>query len=399
MNNNLTFQKTFAGSLKSNVNTQIWDTVVQQFESGEYARSIRNGINYINPAIEQKFSNADKTIYHIPHGSVIVEVNITADKFIVNAPFLNIADAKKVPILRQAAQINFSPLTTSRIELKDELLYFYYECPLEACEPYKIYDVLREICISSDNYDDEFISKFNAKHIQEPKIIPYTREEYDVIWNTIQQYIKEAFETYDLLENKRLNSYLWDIILITLLKIDYFCAPQGVLRNEIEKNINFLNSKEDYAQRLSAGKDFLKKLQTIDRSAFENDLYKIDVFVPYKFRTTLETVRNALKYAYETADKEMKAKDAVGATLTIEYGILNFLYMNNLEDDIANVFTTAMMNASGKSVQETATILYNALHLIMTTDNFNKINSSSEEQIPAANTSAKKGFFKKLFGI
>ena len=145
--------------------------------------------------------------------------------------------------------------------------------------------------------------------------------------------------------------FLWDILSITLLKIDYFCSPQGTLRNEIEKAITNLNGKDDYYARLGAGKEFLKKLQNLDRTKFENDLYKIDVFVPYKFRTNLESVRNNLKYAHETADKEIKAMDYLGATLTIEYGILNFFYSNNVEDSIAEILTQAMENAAGKPTQ------------------------------------------------
>ena len=268
---------------------------------------------------------------------------------------------------------------------------------MNVAEPYKIYDVLREICINADNYDDEFISKFGAKRIQEPKIYAYTSEQKAAAWTTIQQYIKEAFEAYEQLENKRLTSYLWDVLVITLLKIDYFCAPQGTLRNEIEKTIVYLNSKDDYYQRLSGGKEYLKKLQNYEQAKFENDLYKIDVFVPYKFRTNLESIRNILKYAYETAEKEIKAMDYIGATCTLEYGILNLFYSNNVEDSIAEVLTKAMEEASAKPMQQASGILFDAVKKISTTDTFVNAAAPSNTQ-QASNQSEKKGFFSKLFG-
>lgn len=397
MQKNLSFHKTIAGSLKSAVDASIWDKVLFEYDSGNFAESIRLCINYIDASIEKKYANADKTVYQIPHGSIIVEIKISDNQFSVNAPFIALDGAKTVPLMRQVAQLNFTPLTISTIYLENDELHFKYNCALSEAEPYKVYDVLREICINADNYDDEFITKFSAKRIKEPKIFPYSAEQQELAWQNLQKYIKEAFEAYEQLENKRLTSYLWDVLVITLLKIDYYCAPQGSLRSELEKTLSFLNSKEDYYQRLSNGKDFLKKLQNYDRNSFNQDLYKIEVFVPYKFRTNLETVRNALKYAYETAEKEIKAMDFIGAGCTLEYGILNLFYNNNVEDAIANELTNAMVAASEKSMQETSTILFDAVKKIMTSDSFQQV-ATPVSQKEENTQKEKKGFFSKIFG-
>lgn len=395
MNSNLSFHKTIAASLKKKADSRVWDNVLYLYETGKYEETIRELINFIDPEIEKKFADPARSSYHIPHGSIIVNLNITYDIFSVSAPFLDITNAKQIPVMRQVTQLNFTPLFLSRIELDENKLFFKFECPLNLCEPYKIYDVLREICINADNYDDEFISKFEAVRIQQPQIYPYTEEEKLLAWNTTQQYIKEAFSAYEVLENKRLTTYLWDILIITLLKIDYFCAPQGRLRNEIEKTFLYLNSKEDYYQRLSDGKDFLKKLQVYDRSKFENDLYRIEVFMPYKFRSNLDSVRNALKYAYETAGKEIKALDYIGATLTLEYGILNFFYTNSTDEDVVKILTNAMEQASVKSMSEASSILFDAVEKIMTKDDFS---TSSSLINKTEKTDEDKGFFKRLFG-
>lgn len=180
MNTNLSFHKTIAGSLKSSVDIDIWDKVLKQYEDGDYVGSIRNCINYVDATIEKKYANADRTEYRVPHGSIIVEVKITEQELTIQAPFLDIEEARQIPVLRQAAQINFTPLSIARIDLEGHKLYFKYSCPLSSCEPYKIYDVLREICITADNYDDEFISKFGAKHIQEPAVYQYSRKRKNV---------------------------------------------------------------------------------------------------------------------------------------------------------------------------------------------------------------------------
>lgn len=398
MFHNLTFHPTLSGSLKSNIDVNSWDKVQNDYQNEAYADGIRNCINYINPEIEKKYANPEKTEYNVPHGSVIVSLKITEKELIVSAPFLDITNARQIPVLRQVAQLNFAPLMLSHIDLEGDKLYFRFSCALELCEPFKIYDVLREICLNADNFDDEFIVKFNAARIQEPEIKYYSPRENETVWNTVQHYIKEAFDGYEQLENKRLNTYLWDILVITLLKIDYFCSPQGNLRNEIEKAINYLNGKDDYYQKLSGGKELLKKLQNADKTNFEKDLYRIETFVPYKFRTTLETVRNNFKNAYEASEAEMKAKDYIGALFTMEYTILNFWYSNHMDDVLTNILTDAMKDASEKPVQEAAQILFDALKKIMTTDNFATSASAPQNNQLEKEKTEKKGFFSKFFG-
>jgi len=397
MTHNISFHPTIAGSLKSNIEVDLWENVQNQFHQGDYINSIRNCINYINPAIEKKYANADRTEYNVPHGSVIVHLKITDEALYISAPFLDITTAKQIPVLRQVAQLNFAPLMLSRIDLENNKLYFRFSCALDVCEPLKVYDVLREICINADNYDDEFITKFNATRIQEPKITHYSQDEKDIVWNHIQLYIQEAFDIYDQLENKRLNTYLWDILVITLLKIDYYCAPQGNLRNEIEKAITNLNSKADYYQRLSGGIEFLKKIQNYDKTKLETDLYKIETFVPFKFKTTLESLRKNFKKAYETAENEIKIKDYIGATFTLQYAIFHFLYNNNIDDNITLIITNALQQATNKPVNEASKILYNMLHVLMTTDDISAT-IAPHEPIKENKNIEKKGFFSKLFG-
>src|SRR4051812_43134935 len=110
MNTNLSFHKTIARSIKSKADVHTWDKVLHLYETGNYIGSIRELINFIDPEIEKKFANAERTAYQIPHGSMILNLNLSMDLFTVSAPFLNISKAKQIPLLRQVAQLNFIPL-------------------------------------------------------------------------------------------------------------------------------------------------------------------------------------------------------------------------------------------------------------------------------------------------
>lgn len=382
------FDKTLLGSTQSKVNTSHWDTVLDHWEKKQYRDCVLAVFDYVDPAIAQKYSNADKTQFSVPHGSIVVNVTVDQSHFSVNAPFLAMPEGAKVPLMRQVAQINFSPLNLASISLRDNHLEFEYSCPLDTCEPYKVYDVLREICLYGDTYDDEFISKFGASRLREPVITRYSQQQLDQVWNKIQQYISEANQYVEYFEGKRLPGFSWDIISVTLRKIEYYASPQGYLRTEIERAINEMGSEASLHEKVSKGREFLNKLAAMDRSRFDEEMYMVETFIPYKWKSNLDNIKQNFQYAFDTSAKEISNNDHIGASLTILFAFYNLHYNNNVQDDVAVVVENAMSSAAGKTWQEGSGILRKALENIMN----GNLTVTSEPQ------RASKGFLAGLFG-
>ena len=101
------------------------------------------------------------------------------DQLNITAPFLLLPEKGRIPLLRQVAALNLTELTLACISLQNDKLFFDFHCPVALCNPYKIYYVLEEICRIGDKYDDEFVTKFKAERIYEPKITPYDNETVD----------------------------------------------------------------------------------------------------------------------------------------------------------------------------------------------------------------------------
>ena len=82
-----------------------------------------------------------------------------------------------------------------------------------------MYDLLREISVYADNYDDEFIEKYKAEFYKESSITPLSEMEKEAVWQQISD-ILEDYNNYSLFfKEKRWNDFQWDIIVISLLKI------------------------------------------------------------------------------------------------------------------------------------------------------------------------------------
>ncbi|MBX7226110.1 MAG: hypothetical protein K1X55_08765 [Chitinophagales bacterium] len=393
MNKNFTFHPTLVDSVSSKCDIAKWDEVMAAWEKKEYLQSLQSLFDYVDPELAKKYANVERTLWKVPHGSVIVQMEITAELFKVEAPFLTITGAKKIPLLRQVAQLNFHPLTITKIDMKEDCLYFRFACPLELCEPYKIYDALREICINADQYDDAFIKKFDAKRIQEPIITPYSQETKQKAWDYLQLYLSEADEAFKYFEERRLSGFEWDVIMITLMKLEYLISPQGNLRNDIEKQHIDMGTNEDIATKVQRGKDFLRQLRNMSRTEFDADLYKIDTLIQYKFRATLPNIKQNLQGALDQAKKEIENKDYIGAMLTLEYNFFNMYYFNHVGDEIDALVRPSLENASGKPVAEAADILYKAME-----DLINGNIPVQRAAPPQGRKEEKKGFFAKLFG-
>ncbi len=367
-----TFFRSPLGSTRSKINTSNWDKVLDDYNNGRYADILVSLLNYVNPELVGKYGNPEKNKFEIPHGSVVVKIYQTDKEIKVEAPFLDISDSIKVPIMRQVTQLNFYPLMLVKIVLDDaDKLNFMVDVPLELAEPYKLYDIFREICINADRYDDEFITKFKAKWIQEPQIQRFSGSELEDIWTKVQLIIDEAFQYISFFETKGGSAYTYDVLKSTFEKIDYYISPQGFLRTEFENNIVDLDSQAPFNDKMFRAKEFLKKLKEFDKEKFLEDIYKADVFIPYKFKSNIDDVRKNFQYAYDTSKDEISKRSFTGAFYTMYCEFLRLFYYNNVEDDLADLVVDALEKSAQKSWEEASGILREAFDTIMDEGRYN----------------------------
>lgn len=360
------FDLSLLGAKPSKVAADYWDKVLEQYENKQYKEAIIGILRYVDEGLIEKTANEDLSRFVIPHGSAVIHLHIDEDRLLVEAPFLSTKNASQIPLLRQVAQINFSPLNLAKIILKDEQLVFHYTCPLILCEPYKMYELFREICFYADHYDDEFIQKFGASWLQKPVIHAFSPAEKKQAWENMQAYVEESFAYIEYFENKRSFSHAWDILALTLWKIEYYCDPQGIFRNELQKNIEAQQDNAPIIERVNRGKEYLRKIQQYDRAAFEADLYRTERFIPIKFRSTPENIRTNFEDAYQRAKAERDASDHLGATITLSSIFLKLFYYNHVEESIARPIEEALVQAGAKPWVKSSEILWQAMHRFMT---------------------------------
>lgn len=340
-----------------------WDEAVALFNDKQYDKIVPALLDYVGNHLSSKKKG---DTYEIPHGSVVVSITQTTDELLVKCPFLNIENAKKVPMMRKLAELRMYPLNLTNVVLEDDLVYFTFSCPTTLCEPYKIYGVLREICFYADSFDDEFIEKFEAEHLQEPKTISFSEDVKQEAYANCQKIVADGLQRFDRYMEKRHGNNAWYTLNIALKKIEFHAEPQGYLRTLLEKSIDELyDGKIPFHDRLMNGKSALEKLKDFPRDKFMADLYQIETFIPYKYSSKKENIRENWQESYEEAQDMISNSRFEDAANLLQSCFYNLFYYNLVNEEISKPITNALVQSSGLEWNQAAPILLNGMQAIM----------------------------------
>ncbi len=251
---------------------------------------------------------------------------------------------------------------------------------------------MREICLQADTYDDEFIHKYNATRLHTPEIIPYVDAQKEEAWQNMLLYVKEADLAIQYFESKRMNGFVWDILAILMMKLDYYLQPQGYLRKMLEDAIDHLFGDTEISMRIQYGRAFLQKLQQMEKKVFFESLYHIHILIPYKEVYGTEAFHKQLQHAFIQAQDEYKNMDYYGCVYTIQYNLYRICYKGNFDQIFSDAIRTCLSGSHNRPIDEAATLMLSDLETIMAITPQSKIPEEDKR------IEAKKGFFAKLFG-
>jgi len=369
MKKTLSFNLSMIASTESKMDVDAFDRSTDAFDNKDYLQSFYALLDYLNPEIRKKYGNAAGTEFTVPHGSIVVNVKIENNELKVTAPFMNLPEKGRVPLLRQVAGLNFNNMDLAQIVLKDNQLSFEYSCPMALVNPYKMYYVLQEICCTGDKYDDEFATKFGAVRIYEPEVTPYDQATIDLVYDTIQLTCNEALEAIKYFENARKFGFAWNIASTSLMKVLYYAHPQGQLMNDLRKAVYDLDREDlPLPEIVAQGKKVIEKLQAMPKDSMVEDLYYVETFVPNKRRSNLNNIQSNFEKPFESATAAFEQDDAISCCMIIIYNFYCLYYYNNVQDDVNAVVTRALIKSSAMSWEEAAPILHEAMEKIIDGD-------------------------------
>jgi hypothetical protein len=249
-------------------------------------------------------------------------------------------------------------LVLAQIKLKENKLEFQFSSAMPLADPFKIYEVLREICRNADWYDDEFREKYKAKNLVEPKVTYLPDAETEKAWQQTNSIINETLSIVQYFESQRWYGYASDYLIIGLKRIDLLLQTQGTLKNELETAIENTHSASG---GLDKGKDFFSKIKKGGKEALAKSLYQAVVFIPEKWRTNLHHIQQQMEDTFSNAEYHHKNLNYMASCDAMHFYIYDLFYKNNLDAHVNETLLQGLAEASGKTWKDASTILLNTL--------------------------------------
>ena len=371
------------------IKVEHWDKAIDAYDEKEFKQAVFEVLNYINPTLlEGKDLSGDVEIIQM-QGSAEIQVKVTDDIFRVQAPFLKItSETNKVALLRRVGEVNFSPLGLASITLHGEELWFEYEMPLTVCQPNKVYDLLHEVCVYADDYDDQFIEKYKASFYKEPRITPLSEKESDEVWSQIQDIFEDYKNYTQFFIEKRWTNFQWDNVVISLLKLSNMPYIHGKLRSDLIEYVrNLFNGDLDFQFRVDKGVNFMKKLSAKSKEEIMKNAYHAEQFISLRWRSSPQIITDRLKNYLDQVKKYEKEDSNFNLSYYLQFTLLKLIYDFNLEESYKNAIEKVLEEVSGLEPGEAAVKLSKVYYQLY--------DGTVENQ--EVKVKKKKGFFSKLF--
>lgn len=365
MKQNYIFHTSVISSAVTRTNHETFDLSIEAFNNREYLKSMHLLIDSLDQDIRQQCSAPQGNEFHLPHGPVTLHLLQNGDILRITAPFTTLSKEYVVPMMRQIAVINFDDLDLSCLNVKNNALYFEYECPVETAHPQKIRHVVEEICSTAAYYEDKFCRQFGSSCLSLPVRTGYAPEDTDYIHRVIQESCRESLQTLQSFETSRQFEEMQDIITTTFLKILYVAQPQGKLLDFLEKNIDDMNRQLPPGILVADGKQALKDLQKKDKEEISKSLYYTAVLIPGKKTSNLQYIREKSESVYKQATAYIEEGNYLKAGLKIMHRFYEIYDCYRVQEDLDRLLTEAFRQTSGLPWEKATLVLYETLEKIM----------------------------------
>jgi hypothetical protein len=134
----------------------------------------------------------------------------------------------------------------------------------------------------------------------------------------------------------------------------------------VEKTVDGLYDRRiPFQDRLLHGKSSLEKLKNYPKDKFSEDLYQIETFIPYKYSSKKENIRENWEDSYGEVQEMMANSRFEDACNLMQSCFYSLFYYNLLNSDISKPITDALSEASGLEYNQAAPILLKGMESVM----------------------------------
>lgn len=289
MNTSFTFYQPPDYHSINNENIHYWYQANELYREKRYRDSFIHVLKFLNEKAVNEKVHSNTMEFKLAHGSVLLEMQLDATDYSIRVPFLK-ATNESLPVLRRVLELNFNVLTLSQIYLEDDILYFFHKDSLETAEPHKILELIREICLHADHYDDLFTREFRVELPPGVTHLSLSKEELESDYEQFTASLTEGIEASRFFLNKRFFYLALQALIISLLKTDYYLIPEGYVKSELNEILAKALDSEENEMVINTLVDRIDKLKNLSFNDFSESMYKPQNLIPLRRFISLEEI-------------------------------------------------------------------------------------------------------------
>ena len=351
--------------LFESLRTEQWPGVFEAWKEGRHRDSLLKLLDSINPSLRKVYSNEQQTEFKIPHGPVLVNIFIKGNSVEISADYASTSGAWLQSLFRKVAELNFYPLHLAQIRVSEDLVRFHYSTSLDLCNPCKVYQVLKEICVTADRYESDFHEQLQAKKVFEPQLTHCTDHEIAQGYTAIQNIIQETLLLGEYLEKQDSPLHALAMLTLGLKRIEYFVEPQRFLKRQISEAYIEIAQQASTISRIDFLRRYLVNLQQVPIEQFKSWCCRSHIFIPDKRNLNLQGVNDHLKFF--TPEQFMTEQNYIHAVTECLSAFYSLMYANYFDKTLYDDIRTTLAFASEKPWNEAAQILVSAFKRYKTT--------------------------------
>lgn len=363
MKRGLTYFAPIRAHQQTYMQVETLDKSKEIFDEGKYLASLHLFLDGLG-VNRKKYGNAEGTRFAIPHGSIVLNIEIEGDTFKIATDFLRIPKANRLAMMRQVLELNLQRLMLARFVCRGDILRIEYSCSISQINTYKLYPLVSNICATADEYDDEFCHKFGAERIYTPVVTRFSDEELRDIYESIQKVGRQGIDNVREFTNDRRHLLAWFLISTTYMQLLYVAQPKGKLEADIEKAITDLDEDLPDPELVSRAIKTLEEILSRSYETLVADIYDSETIISPKSRSSLKRLQSMTSNALDAGAQAGQSGDYDTVYIRILHVFYNAMRLMDMQDDLAQVISSALIAASDKPIEEAASILFKACNSI-----------------------------------
>lgn len=268
-----------------------FDDACELFVEGKVKESIHAQLDYYNPWLRLKCDDdqkgtgqpvwtnqpkggwanlrrkLEKPVYGpgrrftIPHGSLILYLEITESEFRLRIPFVRLPkdSSRVIAFLREVNEVNYL-LDWFQLVLREEELICEYSCPLPVANPDKISRILSEACLELCYKAEELVYHFGGEWVEKPRYLPCPASDVERVIKSYRALCAWLEERLQQPYAHLLEDYIEELFELSFVLLLFFTRTGGYLEQRISEI--FGSSPELYEEGESRGIEHLRKIVT-----------------------------------------------------------------------------------------------------------------------------------------